>query len=220
MRIIFVRHGEPNYEKDCLTKNGRKHAKLVAKRLKDEGIDELWASPLGRAQETAAAISKKLGLPVKTLDFMREIEWGSTDGNPIFSDGHPWNVVDEMAHRGMDLTANDWRTNEFFINNKVVENVDRIEKGIDQWLCNYGYERKGFNYNHTSEENEHRTVAIVSHGGSSCAAMGHILNFQFPYMCEVLHIDFTGITIIRMDKNKGLGTLPCLELANDARHIK
>ena len=30
---------------------------------------------------------------------------------------------------------------------------------------------------------------------------------------------FTGITILRMDKRKGPCTLPCLELANDFRHV-
>ena len=36
MRIIFVRHGHPNYEKDCLTDLGVLHAKAVAQRLKNE----------------------------------------------------------------------------------------------------------------------------------------------------------------------------------------
>ncbi|MBO5987521.1 MAG: histidine phosphatase family protein, partial [Lachnospiraceae bacterium] len=39
MRIIIVRHGEPNYEKDCLTSLGIRQAKAVAKRLADEGIE-------------------------------------------------------------------------------------------------------------------------------------------------------------------------------------
>ena len=41
MRIIFIRHGEPDYEKDDLTAAGFKQAELVAPRLKDEGIEEL-----------------------------------------------------------------------------------------------------------------------------------------------------------------------------------
>ena len=38
MRIIFVRHGHPNYVNDCLTELGHKHAAAAAERLKDEGI--------------------------------------------------------------------------------------------------------------------------------------------------------------------------------------
>ena len=64
------------------------------------------------------------------------------------------------------------------------------------------------------------TVALFAHGGSSAAAMGHILNLPFPYACALFHIEFTGITIIRLDRNPGRQALPCLELANDGRHIR
>ena len=50
--------------------------------------------------------------------------------------------------------------------------------------------------------------------------MGHILNLTFPYACGLFHLEFTGITIIRMDRNPGRQRLPCLELANDGRHIR
>ena len=49
MRIIFVRHGEPNYEKDCLTPLGKLQAEAAAERLRDEGIDTVFSSPFGRA---------------------------------------------------------------------------------------------------------------------------------------------------------------------------
>ena len=41
MRIVFVRHGEPDYEHDCLTPAGREQALAVAERLKEDGIEEI-----------------------------------------------------------------------------------------------------------------------------------------------------------------------------------
>ena len=143
MRIVFVRHGEPNYEKDCLTATGKIQAELVAERLRDENISEIWASPLGRAAETAEYTGRLLGMPVHTLDFMREVNWGSTDGNPLFADGHPWFIADEMARRGMELNTPDWRESPFFRTNSVVECIDRIDRGIDEWLEDFGYKRNG-----------------------------------------------------------------------------
>ena len=32
MRIIFIRHGNPDYEKDCLTELGHKQAEAAAKK--------------------------------------------------------------------------------------------------------------------------------------------------------------------------------------------
>ena len=220
MRIVFVRHGEPDYANDCLTAVGKVQAEQAALRLREEGIEEIWSSPLGRAAETAKAASGVLGLPVKTLDFMQEVHWGSTDGEPIFADGHPWEIVDEMARRGIDLNRNDWRDTPYFRTNCVLEYVNRVEKGIDEWLAGFGYIREGSYYRHTAEEQEHRTVALFSHGGSSCATIGHILNLPFPYACALLHFDFTGITVVRMDRSEGPCTLPCLELANDGKHIR
>ena len=78
MRIVFVRHGDPDYAHDCLTEKGLIQAKQAAVRLREEGIEEIWSSPMGRAQQTAAAASEELGLPVKTLDFMHELNWGTT----------------------------------------------------------------------------------------------------------------------------------------------
>ena len=220
MRIVFVRHGEPDYAHDCLTETGKKQAAAAAERLREEGIDEIWSSPLGRAAETAEATSIALGLPVRTLDFMRELDWGSRDGSPLFSDGHPWNISDELARQGIDLSAPGWREHPFYRNNRVCDSVDRVEKGIDEWLLNLGYKREGSYYRCVRNDEAQRTVALFSHGGSSAAAMGHMLNLPFPYACALFHIYFTGITILRLDRRPGTMTLPALELGNDARHCR
>ncbi len=220
MRILFVRHGEPDYARDCLTETGRAQARGAAARLQGEGIEELWSSPLGRAQETAEAASEALGLPVRTLDFMREVSWGSTDGGELYAGGHPWAIADEMARQGLRLNDPAWRESPYFRTNRVVECVDSVEKGIDDWLAGYGYVREGAFYRHTGEEREHRTVALFSHGGSSCAAMGHILGLPFPYAIALLHIDFTGISVVRLDNRAGIGALPQLKFSNDTGHLR
>ena len=53
MKLLFIRHGEPNYEKDCLTENGLVQAAHLAKRLERENITAAFHSPMGRAAETA-----------------------------------------------------------------------------------------------------------------------------------------------------------------------
>ena len=220
MRILFIRHGEPDYALDCLTALGRVQARAAAVRLREEGIEEIWSSPLGRARETAEATAEELGLPVRILDFMREVTWGSIDGTPLIAGGHPWFLVNEMARQGVDLNMPDWRDSSFFQNNRVVECIDRVETGIDGWLAGFGYTRKGAYYSREAEEQPERTVALFSHGGSSSAAMGHILSLPFPYACGMFHPDHTEITVLRLDGRAGPGMLPRLELMNDAKHIQ
>ena len=220
MRIIFVRHGEPDYAHDCLTDMGRLQAADAAERLRNEGIEEIFSSPLGRAAETAAATAELLKRPVQTLDYMRELRWGSIDGTPIPSDGHPWDLADLMAEEGWDLTSPAWREHPYFRNNRVTENADLVAEKTDEWLRSLGYEREGACYRCLRPDNRQKTVVLFSHGGSSAAAIGHILNLPFPYACGLFHLEFTGITIIRLDRNPGSRRLPCLELANDGRHIQ
>ena len=220
MRIVFVRHGEPDYRNDCLTETGKIQARQAAVRLREEGIEQIFSSPLGRAQETAAAASEELGLPVQTLDFMRELHWGSIDGEPLFANGHPWDIADELARQGWNLNRTDWEELPYFKNNVVTENVHLVEEGIDRWLASLGYIRDGFYYRCWLPDSSQRTVALFSHGGSSAAAIGHILNLPFPYATALLHLEFTGITILRLDRNPGAVSLPCLELGNDGRHIR
>jgi phosphohistidine phosphatase len=70
MRLVIVRHGEaapgdPD-ELRPLTPKGRKQARDLGKRLRDDGleVDAVLTSPLLRARETAAA----LGLGDATVD--------------------------------------------------------------------------------------------------------------------------------------------------------
>ena len=53
MRILLLRHGEPDYEKDSLTEKGKHEAELLSRRLEKYDIRDVYVSPLGRARETA-----------------------------------------------------------------------------------------------------------------------------------------------------------------------
>ncbi len=220
MRIMFVRHGEPNYEKDCLTALGHLHAKAAAERLAGEGIEVIYSSPQGRALETARASALKLGIKdIKILDFMHEIFWGAKDGSAPYASGNPWLIADEMMAAGKELADANWPELPPFINNRITDEVKRVGREIDIWLKTLGYRREGAYYRQTGESENRRTVALFSHGGSSTAALSRILNQPFPYMCELLHMPFTAITVLRFDPKPGSLCLPHLELAGDARHI-
>ena len=221
MRIVFVRHGEPNYELDCLTPLGRKQAKAAAERLREEEIEEIYSSPFGRAKETAQAASDALGIrPIKVLDFMHELYWGSVDGTPTFANGHPWDIADALARQGWDLTRTDWPEHPYFSNNQVTASAAYVARETDAWLETLGYVREGAYYRCARENDEQHTVALFCHGGSSAAALAHIFNLPFPYMCGTLHLPFTSLSIVRFTSVPGDKTLPVMELIGDGRHIE
>ncbi len=219
MRIIIVRHGDPDYEKDCLTELGKKQAEAVAKRLMPEGIEEIYSSCLGRAKETAQAFSDLSGIkPVHILDFMQEIRFGY--GMDLYTTGNPWDETDEMSKRGEDLTDKNWRGHPFFKENAATSDVDMIAKETDKWMATLGYEREGLYYRCTREDAEEHTIVLFAHGGSGTAMLSRILNLPFPYLCAIVRMPHTAITILRMDKRPGSVTMPVLELLCDAGHIR
>ena len=74
MRLIIVRHAEPDYSIDSLTQKGFKEAELLSERLSKLDVKACYCSPLGRAQDTSKPTLKKLGMTAKTLDWLREFE--------------------------------------------------------------------------------------------------------------------------------------------------
>lgn len=218
MRIIFVRHGHPDYAHDCLTELGRQHAAAAALRLQDEGIEAIYSSTHGRAMETASHLAEALHLPVTGCEFMREINWGSVDGEPLFADGHPWDTVDRMVAQGESLVDPDWQNSETFRRNRVVQCVEKVAAGTDAWLATLGYTREGLYYR--AGKDTKRTIAAFGHGGASTAILAHLFNLPFPFVTSTMGPDYTGITIVELPDAEGALVKPRLEMLNDARHIR
>ena len=59
MKIIFIRHAEPDYSIDSLTEKGWREAEILAERVKDWKVDRFFVSPMGRAKDTASLSLKK-----------------------------------------------------------------------------------------------------------------------------------------------------------------
>jgi len=67
MRIIIIRHGDPDYAVDSLTETGWKEARLLANRLEKTEMTDIYVSPLGRAQDTLKPTLEKTGRTATTL---------------------------------------------------------------------------------------------------------------------------------------------------------
>ena len=215
MRMIFVRHGDPDYEHDCLTPTGRQQAAAAAKRLSREGITTIYSSPNGRAMETAAFTAELLGLEIRRLDYMHEISWG---GEGIPFKGHPWTLGDMMiSQEDYDFFAGDWRRHPWFDGNTAVDYYDMIARQIDGLTLAHGYRHDGNRY--LCEFGRDETIALFSHGGSGACALSHILKLPFPYMCTVMTFDFTSVTILDFPVRPGQYIHPRLALFNDAAHL-
>ena len=87
--ILLARHGETDWNAvgrwqghtdRALTDLGRRQAAELAERLANVEIDAIYSSDLLRAIETAAPVAKQLGLPLRTLAELREVDVGTWAG--------------------------------------------------------------------------------------------------------------------------------------------
>lgn len=88
-RLVLVRHGETahnvsgvaqGWNDSPLSGRGERQVAQLAERLAQSGADAIYSSPLGRALVTAAAIARTTGLPVTTIDELREMSYGTWEG--------------------------------------------------------------------------------------------------------------------------------------------
>lgn len=203
MRIVFIRHGKPDYKTDSLLPIGVTQAEAVAQRVKNCGISEIYASTMGRALQTAAPVSRELGLDIIKCDFMREVTWGNDKGLELRLDGNPWLVVADMVKNGENLDSAVWHEEEpFSENTRLFASIDRVVRGADEWLADLGFKREGSYYRITKEA-DGKTVAMVSHGGSSTVVLSHMLNIPFPRFCSFFRPYFTSLTVIELKGKVG-----------------
>ena len=218
MKIIFIRHGHPDYKLNCLTELGHLQAEAAAKRLEEEKIDYFYSSPYGRAYETAEHIAAPRNMKITLLDFMKELSWGSMDDEPIEHNGHPWYIAFDMVAKGKSISDENWQEHLAFKRNKVLSHIERVQTGLDEWLKELGFTREGDYYRICKENND--TLLLASHGGSSSAALAHLLNLSFPLVCTVINPNYTSLTILSFEGEVGELIAPKISLMNDDQHIE
>jgi broad specificity phosphatase PhoE len=80
MRLILIRHGRPDEDDQerpndpPLNAEGWTQARAVARLLEGEGVTRIVASPLLRAQQTAAPLAQALALTIATLEGWAEAD--------------------------------------------------------------------------------------------------------------------------------------------------
>ena len=72
MKLIFIRHGDPDYVNDTLTEKGWREAQCLADRVSEWEIKDIYCSPLGRAKDTASFSLKRLNKKATECPWLKE----------------------------------------------------------------------------------------------------------------------------------------------------
>ena len=140
MRIIIVRHGDPNYELDTLTKTGWREAELAAEYLAKLRIKAFYVSPLGRAQDTAGCTLKKMNRTAETLDWLREFEAHIDRPDVKNEKSICWDWLPQDMEKDLDLYDRErWNKTDIMRKGNVEEAYRWVCDGLDALLKKHGY---------------------------------------------------------------------------------
>ena len=217
MRIIFIRHGDPDYEQDSLTERGWKEAEALSERVSKWNVDAFYCSPLGRAQHTAGVSLKKMGRTAETKDWLREFHAPIKD--PY--DGHeriPWDLMPTYWTVRPELYDKDhWREAEVMKTGNVSAEFKRVTDGFDEVLKEHGYVRDGAFYR--TEQGNEKTLVFFCHLGVQFVILSHLFGTSAPAVWQNFFVAPTSVTeLVTEEREEGVAIFRCKRLG-DISHL-
>ena len=179
MKIVIVRHGDPDYAIDGLTAKGQREAELLSDRLCKENIKKIYCSTLGRAKLTAEPTLKKLKIDVEYCSWLREFSYETVSLPYLKERDCCWDILPSYINGlGSIYSPTDWMTTDFIKNSGVYNAYLDVCREFDRVLESHGYKRDKYNY--IVERPNHDTLVFVCHFGLTAVLLSHLMNCS-PY---------------------------------------
>jgi len=203
MKLIFIRHADPDYENDALTSKGLKQAALLGPYLKNKypEIDGFYCSTLGRARLTASSIIESYQKEPEYLEWLREFDpqiWRPDDRQNmnICWDWLPsdWTKDDNF------LSLKNWTKNGRIAASEAEIRYNEVSEKIDKILKEHGYIRHDRLYN--VEDSNHDILVFVSHFGVSSIILSHLLNISPMLLWHGTCMLPSSITILQSEERR------------------
>lgn len=174
MRLLIVRHGDPDYSIDSLTEKGWKEAEYLSERLSKLDVKDFYVSPLGRAKDTASFTLKKMNRTAVECDWLREFDVlidrpDVTDRQKRLWDWLPQDWTQDERFYQYDH----WYENERLQQSDAKGYYDYVTGKFDKLLAEHGYVREG-HYYRVEKPNED-TLVFFCHFGLECVLLAHLI---------------------------------------------
>lgn len=176
MRLLIIRHGDPDYKKDSLTEKGWREAALLAERISKLDVAAFYVSPLGRAKDTASVTLKKMNRQAVEYEWLQEfpaqIQRSDAAGirRTLAWDWLPEDWTTEEAY----FQRNQWAETAVMRQGGVGEMYRQVIHGFDSVLAAHGYVRDGEYYR--AEKSNRDTIVFFCHFGLECVLLSRLLN--------------------------------------------
>ena len=170
MRILLIRHAEPDYTVDSLTPRGWKEAELLSRRLMNYEIRDFYVSPLGRARDTEKVTLEKMGRTAEVLPWLPEFR-GRCPHPETGKPRLPWDLPPRLWSAFPDAhDPEKWADAPLFAKGDVRQVWEETKQGVEELLARYSFRKDGPVWR--CAENLRETVALFCHFGISMAILG------------------------------------------------
>lgn len=218
MKIMIVRHGDPDYAIDGLTEKGKREAALLSDRLIREKDAKFYCSVLGRARLTVAPTLQKLGVEAEYCDWLREFSYEritSPDGN---REHLAWDLLPAWMRDFPALyLPNEWKNVPMIRDSGIPRAYDNVTASLDRLLEIHGYVREGNVYR--VERSNHDTLIFVCHFGLGAVLLSHLMNCS-PYSLweNTVMLPTSVTTLYTEEREAGLAAFRCTGMG-DVSHL-
>lgn len=249
MRLIFIRHGDPDYKNDNLTEKGKREVELLTKRVCSwKNITQFYQSPLGRAKATAAPSLAALGREAVTCDWLREFDYkvhmtkNYPDKALVGKNVMCWDFLPEFFMSDKKFFDKDsWADSKLMKSGKIKQYYKQLCDGIDGVLAEYGYTRnkKGFydvakpvpnrnwsepvdGYHLKSVKDdypEEPTLVFFCHLGAMFAVIAHLVGLSPMQLWQGFFVAPTSVTVLNSEERLEGQAWFRVERLGDTNHL-
>lgn len=215
MKLLIIRHGDPDYAHDTLTPVGWKEAEALSERMKDIHADKCYVSPLGRARDTAGVSLKKMGMEAEELKWLREFA-------PVVErpqkKGVAWDWLPQDREK-MPYALDPVRWTEYppLKEAGVREEVEWIQSEFDKLLIRHGYKKEGNLFKAIRPNND--TIVFFCHFGLECVLLSYLLNLPiFTLWHGTIAAPTSVTTVATEERREGIAQFRMLSFG-DTSHL-
>ena len=244
MRLIFIRHGEPDYKTDTLTENGKKEAAALAARTRSWDVDAFYCSPLVRARQTAQPTLDALHATATVYPWLQEFYVPIVD--PLTKEPHcPWDLMPQYFTADPQLyDREEWVHAALYRDTpELAARWEEVKAGLDGILKGYGYTRTGLYYQfeepdgsvlpaevgdlqlhgtknyEVRDADDEKTVVLFCHFGVTCVCLAYLLGISPVVLWQGTCIPTTGVTIVNAEKRLHNASFFRVQALGDCSHL-
>lgn len=215
MKLILIRHGDPDYTHDSLTTQGRAEAQALNRRVLGWPAFDAYVSPLGRAQETARiALAGRREQP-RLLPWLEEFRGRLADGR-ICWDLAP--TVFAADDRLIDPVR--WPEAPTYAGGNVAEVYAQTAAGLDALLAGYGYRREGRLYRTGPQTQSGAAAVLFCHQAVSLACLSHLMSCAAPVLWQQVFLPPASVTILGTEEHEPGAAQWRAQCFGDASHLR